>query len=189
METLIDAIKEPWPWYIGGPMISVVVLLLLFLGNKSFGVSNSLRTMCSMGGAGSNCSFFAFDWKQQSWNLLFIGGIAIGAFLASTFLTEDPSVAINPATQAELEALGVKDFSNYLPGGLFSFENLATGQGLIMLVLGGFFVGFGSRYAGGCTSGHGIMGLSNLQPASLLAVVGFFIGGLFITHLIYPLIF
>jgi uncharacterized membrane protein YedE/YeeE len=57
------------------------------------------------------------------------------------------------------------------------------------MVIGGFLVGFGTRYAGGCTSGHAISGLSNLQFASLIATIGFFAGGLIATHLLYPLLF
>ena len=60
---------------------------------------------------------------------------------------------------------------------------------IAVLLVGGILVGFGARYGGGCTSGHGVSGLSNLQIPSLIAVIGFFIGGMIMIHLLYPLIF
>jgi uncharacterized membrane protein YedE/YeeE len=57
-----------------------------------------------------------------------------------------------------------------------------------MIVVGGFLVGFGTRYAGGCTSGHAIMGLSNLQWPSLVATISFMVGGFIMANLILPFI-
>lgn len=185
---MIEWISQPWPWYVGGPMIALTVVLLLIFGNKPFGISSTLRTACAAGGAGNQCSFFAFDWREDLWNVIFIVGIAIGGFIASAFLDGAGRVAISPETVKDLKGLGIDSFDSFIPVDWFSWQALATWQGLVIMVIGGFLVGFGARYAGGCTSGHAIMGLSNLQPASLLAVIGFFIGGLFITHLVLPFI-
>ena len=89
-----------------------------------------------------------------------------------------------------MEGLGFENAGEqYLPAELFSLEQVFTLKGLLILVIGGFLVGFGSRYAGGCTSGHAISGLSNLQLPSLIAVIGFFIGGLIMSFFILPWLF
>jgi hypothetical protein len=62
-------------------------------------------------------------------------------------------------------------------------------KGFLILIGAGVLVGFGSRYAGGCTSGHGIVGLSMMATESYIAVAGFFIGGLIMTWLILPYLF
>lgn len=186
---MIEWISQPWPWYVGGPMIAATVLLLLYFGNKPFGISNTLRTFCSAGGAGNHCGFFEFDWQKDTWNIIFVIGILIGGIIANIFFNGGGKVAISEATITDLQAIGVSSFDHFLPKDVFSFQNLFTLEGIFVMVIGGFLVGFGARYAGGCTSGHAIMGLSNLQPASLLAVVGFFIGGLIMTHLFLPFIF
>lgn len=186
---MIEWISQPWPWYIGGPMIALTVLMMLIFGNKPFGISNTLRTACAAGGAGNHCGFFAFDWKEDLWNVIFVLGIVLGGIMASTFLDGAGRVGISQSTISNLKALGINNFDSFIPVDLFSWKSLLSVQGFIVMVLGGFLVGFGARYAGGCTSGHAIMGLSNLQPASLLAVIGFFVGGLFVTHLIFPILF
>ena len=181
-------IYEPWPWYVAGPIIAFVMMALMLLG-KSFGVSSNLRTMCSMAGAGKHTDFFKFDWRAQIWNLIFILGAAIGGALAHHFLTIDHSIELNSKTIAELNALGIHDAgSSFAPDALFGAEALSSIGGWLFLVIGGFLVGFGARYAGGCTSGHAISGLSNLQLPSLIAVIGFFIGGLAMTFFILPYI-
>ncbi len=182
-------IYEPWPWYISGPLIALIMFTLLFMG-KHFGMSSNLRTMCSIAGAGKMNSFFNIDWRKERWNLMLVLGAALGGFLASHFMSNN-TVEINPEVAAQL----AKDYdinsagSAYLPPELFAMENLSDPFVLAILIFGGFLVGFGSRYAGGCTSGHAISGLSNLQMPSLIAVIGFFIGGLLIVHLIFPSIF
>ena len=183
---MIEFISQPWPWYVGGPLIALVMFLLLYFG-KSFGVSSNLRTMCSIGGAGKLSDFFDFDWRVQIWNLIFVLGAVIGGFISHKFLTADQGLQISERVVSDLSSLGVSDpGAEYIPTDLFSWENLLSAQGILMLVGGGFLVGFGSRYAGGCTSGHAISGLSDLQLPSLIAVIGFFIGGLIMTHLILP---
>ncbi len=182
-------IYDPWPWYVSGPMISLVMFALLFMG-KNFGMSANLRTMCTMCGAGNKADFFDFDWKAQRWNIMVVIGSVIGGFIAQFLLSEDASVAINPATISDLQQLGFADAgTNYLPNQLFSLDSLSDPFNLALLIIGGALVGFGARYAGGCTSGHAISGLSDLQWPSLIAVVGFFIGGLTMIHVVFPILF
>lgn len=186
MNQVIDFIQQPWPWYVAGPLIACVMFALYYFGN-TFGMSSNFRNVCSMLGAGKSCDLFDYDWRKQIWNLVFSVGAVLGGFIAYYFLIPDTAVDISPATIADLEAYGMVDpGKSFVPPEIFSFEELLSWKGLIFIVIGGFLVGFGTRYAGGCTSGHAISGLSNLQPASLLAVVGFFIGGLLMTHFILP---
>lgn len=186
-------IYEPWPWYIAGPMIAFIMFLLIMV-NKSFGMSSNLRTLCTMCGAGKKTDFFKFDWKSQKWNLIVATGTVIGGYIGAHFLSKNLVVSITPDTIADLNTLGFASAGNaYLPKELFVITN-STGAFLnvkqvILLGIGGLLVGFGARYAGGCTSGHAISGLSNLQLPSLIAVIGFFMGGLLMVHLIFPMIF
>lgn len=185
----MEFILQPWPWYVAGPIIATIMFILTYFG-KNFGMSSNLRTMCTIGGAGKFSNFFKFDWKSQQWNLIVLLGAVIGGFLASQFLTNDPTVDLNPKTVASLQEMGFKNpGSSYVPAELYGLEAIMSLKGLLILIIGGFLVGFGSRYAGGCTSGHAISGLSNLQIPSLIAVIGFFIGGLIMTHLTLPFIF
>mmetsp|Transcript_3863 Transcript_3863/g.5703 ORF Transcript_3863/g.5703 Transcript_3863/m.5703 type:complete len:186 (-) Transcript_3863:109-666(-) len=182
-------IYEPWPWYISGPMIAFIMFLLIMVG-KNFGMSANLRTMCTMCGAGNKTDFFRFDWRSQKWNLVVVIGAVIGGFIGSQLLSSDMSVAINPDTIADLNTLGFESAGKaYLPTELFDATALLSFKNILILSIGGLLVGFGTRYAGGCTSGHAISGLSDLQLPSLIAVVGFFIGGLAMVHFIFPLIF
>lgn len=185
----MDWIYEPWPWYVAGPMIALIMALLILVG-KSFGMSSNLRTMCSICGAGKKADFFRFDWRTQNWNLVVVLGAIIGGYVASHILTKDAAVAINPNTIEDLKTLGFESAGTaYLPTELFDNTVFSDIKGLLLLAVGGLLIGFGSRYAGGCTSGHAITGLSHLQLPSLIAVVGFFIGGLIMVHLLFPLIF
>lgn len=185
----MEYLMQAWPWYVSGPLISLVLFLLLIIG-KRFGMSSNLRTLCSMCGAGRRVPFFNFNWKDQLWNLVVVLGVILGGYLAKNYLSNSTSVAINPETEAKLKNIGFADAGEaYLPARLFDNENLANPKTLLLLILGGLLVGFGTRYAGGCTSGHAISGLSNLQLPSLIAVVGFFIGGLLMIHLIFPILF
>lgn len=185
----IHILQQSWHWAFSGFMIVVVMYLLIFLGQK-FGVSTSFDTMCSAVGAGRSCSYFDFDWKQQFWLLLFVAGSIIGGFISSHFMADPFPVQISASTISDLGDLGVEAPTSALyPLDLFSLDTLTTMKGLVLFVLGGFLIGFGTRYAGGCTSGHAISGLSNLQLPSLVAVIGFFVGGLLMTHILFPLIF
>lgn len=185
----MNPLLNPWPWYISGPLIALVMALLLYFG-KNFGMSSNLRTLCSIGGAGKFSDFFKFKWKDQLWNLTVVLGAIIGGFIATQYLSNDSLMDLNPKTVTELQNMGFQNAgASLLPNELFSLEALKSPKTLIILIIGGILVGFGTRYAGGCTSGHAITGLSSLQKPSLIAVIGFFIGGLIMTNLILPLIF
>ncbi|MFT4738403.1 MAG: putative membrane protein YedE/YeeE [Cyclobacteriaceae bacterium] len=183
----MDWISASWPWYVGGPMIALVMFLMMYLGHR-FGVSSTMETMCTMAGAGKVSDYFKVDWSKNMWNIIFVGGAVIGGFIASEFMSVDTGIQLSEATIANLASKGFdQPGSTFMPA-IFTWDNLLTAQGLIFMVLGGFLVGFGTRYAGGCTSGHAISGLSNLQLPSLLATIGFFIGGLIVTHLLLPIL-
>lgn len=185
----MDFILKPWPWYVSGPLIALVMLILAYFG-KTFGMSSNLKTLCSIGGAGKYVEFFKFDWKSQRWNLTVVLGAVIGGFIAVHFLSDNSVIALSAETIKDLETLGFANAGeNLLPPEIYSWESILSLKGLSVLIIGGFLVGFGTRYANGCTSGHAITGLSNLQLPSLIAVVGFFIGGLVMTHFLLPLIF
>ena len=182
-------IYEPWSWYISGPLIALTMAALLFVG-KNFGMSSNFRTVCAALGAGKDCDFFCFDWRSQRWNLLVITGVIIGGFIAMHILSDNPVPDINPEVITQLKQKGfVSAGSTYLPVELFSNRAFSSVKTIALLLVGGFLVGFGARYAGGCTSGHAISGLSNLQIPSLIAVIGFFIGGLVMIHLLFPILF
>jgi uncharacterized membrane protein YedE/YeeE len=184
----MELIFKPWPWYIGGPMIALVLFLLIYFG-KNFGMSSNLRTLCTICGAGKSTAFFNFDWKTQQWNLIVSLGALIGGGIAAHFMSSSDAVALHPETVTKLQELQIDSAgSAYLPEELFSIQAIGDPKVFLLLAVGGFLVGFGARYAGGCTSGHAISGLSNLQLVSLYAVIGFFIGGLFMNHLLLPYI-
>ncbi|MGR3809283.1 YeeE/YedE family protein [Jiulongibacter sp. NS-SX5] len=185
---MLEYILKPWPWYVAGPIIGLTIPLLLILGNKSFGISNSMRHICAAVIPGK-IPFFHYDWKKEQWIFFFAGGIMLGAFLSIHFLSDGQNIDLNPQTIADLKALGVSEFNGLLPADIFNFSSLFSLKGFFFIVFGGFLVGFGTRYAGGCTSGHAIMGISNLQWPSLVATICFMIGGFTMTHLIFPFIF
>ncbi len=185
----MEILNQTWPWYISGFLIGCVMLVLVWFG-KVFGMSSNLRSLCSMAGAGKIVPFFDFDWRAQRWNLAVILGAMVGGFVAANFMSSPDNVSLNPQTVAQLEQMGI-DAPNgkLLPEIMFGNEAFQYPKMIFILVMGGVLIGFGSRYAGGCTSGHAISGLSNLQLPSLKAVIGFFIGGLIMAHFILPLIF
>lgn len=185
---MLAMLSQPWPWYVAGPLIGLMVPGLLLIGGKMFGISANLRTACAIVAPGK-VEFFRFDWKRSGgWNLVFALGIMLGGFIAAVLLRDPHPIAISAATKADLAALGIRDFSGLVPREIFSWASVLTLKGFVLLGLGGFLVGFGSAYAGGCTSGHAIMGLADLQLPSLVAVLGFFAGGLITTYFLLPLI-
>lgn len=185
----MEYILQPWPWYVSGPLIALVMFLLLYFG-RTFGMSSNLRTLCAIGGAGKKVEFFKFDWKSQRWNLVVVLGAILGGFIAHFLLSNPTNIDLSQNTIQDLEALGFENAGkSLLPPELFSWDAVFTTKGFLILIIGGFLVGFGTRYAGGCTSGHAITGLSSLQLPSLIAVVGFFLGGLIMIHFIYPILF
>lgn len=185
---MLEFIQQPWHWGVAGAIIGLTVPALLILGNKKFGISSSLRHVCAIC-IPANIPFFKYDWKKEIWNLFFVAGVAIGGFLAAHFLQSGEDVIVAAATQERLASYGITDFSSLMPKELFSWENVLSLKGLIFFIIGGFLVGFGTRYAGGCTSGHAIMGLSNLQWPSLVATISFMVGGFISANLILPAIF
>ena len=183
-----EFITQTWSWWFSGTMIAAIMFFLLYFG-QSFGFSANLRTICAAAGLGKKTKFFDFNWKAQTWNLVFLVGAILGGFVAKHFLSSDTPVQISQATINDLSKLGIAAPSSLQPAELFSLEAILSIKGFLLLAAGGLMVGFGSRYAGGCTSGHAISGLSDLQLPSLIAVIGFFIGGLAMTFFILPLIF
>ena len=183
-------VTQPWPWYVAGPLIGLIVPALLLFGGKVFGISANLRHACAAVPTSRKPSFLRYDWKSAGlWNLAFVAGVAVGGFVGIRLLSDPAApLAISAETVAALAALGVTELGGYGPAQLISGGGLLTPAGALMVLGGGFLVGFGARWAGGCTSGHAISGLADLQLPSLVAVVGFFVGGLAVTHLLLPLL-
>ncbi|MCB0192702.1 MAG: YeeE/YedE family protein [Anaerolineae bacterium] len=155
----MEWVLQPWPWYIAGPLIGLMVPALLLLSGKTFGVSTSFQHLGAMCSPNSRLPYLKnYDWRSNQWRIVFVAGIVLGAFVGAQYLSIEPL--------------------SFLPADYYSLG------GMIRLAIGGLLVGFGVRYAGGCTSGHTIMGLSNLQWSSLVASISFFIGGLLITHVL-----
>lgn len=184
---MLEWLKQPWPWYVAGPLIGLMVPVLLLIGNKSFGISSSLRHICAVC-LPAKIPFFQYDWKKEIWNLFFVTGVLIGGYIATTLLNNQSAIEVSPGLQQELAGYGISSYNNIVPAELFNWPALLSLKGLIMMVAGGFLVGFGTRYAGGCTSGHSIMGLSMLQLPSLIATICFMAGGFIVANLVLPLI-
>lgn len=184
---MLEVLKQPWPWYVAGALVGLTVPALLILGNKHFGISANLRHLCAAC-MPANIKFFKYDWKKEIWNFFFVGGILIGAIIATQLLSSPEPVKVAPALVSELKDYGINDYSRMLPSELFSWQSLFTLRGFIMLVVGGFLVGFGTRYAGGCTSGHAIMGISTLQWPSVIATISFMVGGFLMANFLLPFI-
>ncbi|WP_333879092.1 YeeE/YedE family protein [Flavobacterium sp.] len=185
----MELITHTWHWALSGFLIGMIMLTLTYFG-KVFGMSSNLRSLCAMTGIGKRFSFFDWDWKSQRWNLVVVFGAMIGGYVAVHFMSDASNVALNPKTVMQLSDMGIEaPNGKLLPEKLFGESVFKSPKMIFILALGGILIGFGSRYAGGCTSGHAISGLSNLQWPSLKAVIGFFIGGLLMAHFILPLIF
>jgi uncharacterized membrane protein YedE/YeeE len=183
----MEFLTHPWHWSVAGVLIGLTVPLLYLVGNKPFGISSSFRHLCAA--CLPKTPFFDYDWKKESWNLYFVFGILLGGVVATNLLADPAPFKIADATHQQLAQLGVTQFGQMEPTDIFSFKGLLTAKGFILIVVGGFLVGFGTRYAGGCTSGHSITGISNFQLSSLVATICFMAGGFFVTHLVLPLIF
>jgi len=185
----MDFMLQPWPWFIGGPLIAVSLLLYFYFG-KNFGASTNFETMCTILGADKFSDYFKKDWKEQAFALMFVVGLIIGGFIAAYYLIPNQNIDLNPQTVQELTDLGFSNVGNqYFPDEIFGENAYTSLKGFLILIVSGILIGFGTRYAGGCTSGHAITGLSSLQLPSLLAVIGFFIGGIIATWFIIPILF
>lgn len=185
----MDFLFHTWHWTITGFLIGMIMLTLNYFG-KVFGMSSNLRSLCTLAGASKFADFFRFDVKSQYWNLMVLLGAMIGGYVAVHFMSDPSNVDINPQTIAQLEAMNIEaPNGKLLPDALFGNAVFQSPKMILILLIGGLLIGFGSRYAGGCTSGHAIAGMSNLQRQSLKAVIGFFVGGLIMAHFIFPLIF
>ena len=184
---MIEFLRQPWPWYIGGPLIGLAVPALLILTNRKFGISSSFRHVCAATYP-ARLPYFSYNWRSESWNLVFVTGIIAGGFAVYLLTDNSAPVIIHPDLAAELRRYGVTDHRAMVPIELFSWDALKDTRSIVLLVLGGFLVGFGTRYAGGCTSGHSIMGLSNLQSGSLIATICFMAGGFIAANILVPAI-
>ena len=151
-------IFENLNWLIYGILIGLFVPITLLIGNKQFGISSSLQNICLTVFPKTKNIFSNYDIKNNDWKLYFVLGIVFGGFLTSNVFSEIPI--------------------QFLPEKYYSL------QGILTLFLGGFLVGFGTRYTNGCTSGHSITGLSMFQLSSLVATISFFVGGLIYTFLL-----
>ena len=184
--------QDPWPWYVAGPLIGLLVPALLVFGGKAFGLSANLRHTCAALPVPERVKpgFLRYDWRSAgTWNLVFALGIAAGGFIGIRLLSDPAApLALSDSTVAALASLGITDLAGFVPEQLISWAMLSTPIGALMVLGGGFLVGFGARWAGGCTSGHAISGLADLQIPSLIAVFGFFVGGLLVTHVLLPLL-
>ncbi|MES2418114.1 MAG: YeeE/YedE thiosulfate transporter family protein [Bacteroidota bacterium] len=185
---MLEIIKQPWHWAIAGALIGLTVPVLLLIDNKKFGISSTLRAICAMC-VPAKIPFFNYQWKKEVWNLFFVLGILIGGFIATQFLSNPHAITIAESTKHSLAQFGITDFSKLMPVQIFDIENIFTLKGFFFFIVGGFLVGFGTRYAGGCTSGHSIMGIANLQIPSLIATCCFMIGGFFSANVLLPILF
>ena len=155
---MLEIIKQPWHWAIAGLLIGLTVPTLLLIGNKKFGVSSSLRHICAIC-IPAKIPFFKYEWRKEIWNLMFVFGVFIGAIIATQFLSNPNAIVVAESTKASLAQYGITDYTKIMPAQIFNIENLFTLKGFFFFIVGGFLVGFGTRYAGGCTSGHAIMGI------------------------------
>ncbi len=187
MSSIIHTLSQPWPWYVAGPLIGLVIVLLQWIDNKPLAASASYRHVCAATFP-SGIPFLKYDWKSEVWNLIFVIGIFIGGFLAEILFSHPSNIGISIETTEQLKSIGLTETNGFAPAQLFSFSALKNFAGIIVMVLGGFLIGFGSRYAGGCVSGHSMTGISDLQWTSLLATACIFAGGIFTAYILLPLI-
>jgi uncharacterized membrane protein YedE/YeeE len=179
MTTLLEYLSTPWSWYVAGPIIGLMVPVLLLIGNRSFGISSNLRHLCAISQPKNvRVAFFQYDWREYNWCLMFGAGVVIGGYLATDVFSNPEPLKLSAAAIAMFQSWGVSLSDPFLPPEMFD----PTPMNLFILAVSGVIIGFGTRYASGCTSGHAITGLATLQPESLIAVVGIFGGGLLASH-------
>lgn len=185
---MIEFLKQSWPWYVSGPIIGLMVPALLIFGNKQFGISSTMRDFCAAV-IPNKLEYFKYDVKSELWRNVLVLGIFLGGLASALFLKNDQDIQISQQTILQLKIVGIENFSGLVPDQIFGLENIFSLRSFVFIIVGGFLVGFGTRYADGCTSGHAIMGLSLFSISSYVAVLGFFIGGLLTTHILLPLLF
>ncbi len=128
---MIEIVKQPWAWYVAGPLIGLMVPVLLIIGNKTFGISSSLRHICAAC-MPAKIPFFSYDWKKEAWNLVLVSGVLIGGIVAATFFLNNQPVQVNPKLVSELSTYGVTDYHSLVPEQLFNFPALFTLKCFIM---------------------------------------------------------
>jgi hypothetical protein len=186
MDMLVDWLQSPWPWYVAGPIIGLMVPLMIWIGNRSFGISQNLEHLCAITQPKSvSVEFFSYDWRKHTWSLVFALGAVLGGFLAGVVFANPNPINLSVDALTMFAYWNVPIGEGFLPPVLFGFY----WQSIVIMFLGGILVGFGTRYASGCTSGHAITGLATMQPQSLLAVIGIFSGGMIAAHFITPHLF
>lgn len=184
MDSLLQALTNPWPWYVAGPLIGLMVPVMLLIGSRSFGISQNLEHICAITQPTViDVHFFHYDWKASAWSLAFTAGVILGGLLAGVVFRNPDAVALSGAAQEMFAAWGLAPSKDLVPPELF---DISRTWNAIILVVSGILIGFGTRYAAGCTSGHAITGLATLQPQSLSAVLGIFGGGLLASHFLTP---
>jgi uncharacterized membrane protein YedE/YeeE len=184
----IEILKHPWPWYVAGPLIGLMVPALLIVDNRQFGISSTVKDFCAYI-LPKRPAYFQYDLKEHRWRDILVIGVLLGGIFSTFYLSGNSNVQISAKTVSDLKNLGIINFSGLIPNEIFNWHSVLTLRGFIFIIVGGFFIGFGTRYADGCTAGHAILGLSLFSPASLFAVLGFFAGGLISTHFIFPILF
>ena len=160
------------PWYVAGPLIGLIVPLLLLLREKQFGISSSYRYVLS--GPFKRVSYFNYDAKKDSWQLHFCIGLIVSGLVVTYFI---------PSWKPEGRALEGGSTWQEIAVSVYEWKNC------IQFFIGGLLVGFGARYANGCTAGHCIMGVSQWATSSLVATVSFFVGGWLASNFLIELIF
>ncbi len=162
---------EPYlPWYIAGPLIGLIVPALLFLRQKQFGVSSSFSFILSHFLPKS--SYFINAKTKSNWQFHFAVGILLSALASSYFIS--------------LEDLVIENVPNEIP---YLMGEIYTSDNAFLFLIGGLLIGFGARYADGCTAGNCIMGVSQFSVSSIIATVSFFIAGVLTAQFINPLLF
>ncbi len=157
----------PWHWGASGAVIAFVTLTLLFVGKRRLGISSGFEDVCSLV---LSAPYFQRErtLHGRQWRLPFLVGLLLGGFLSAS--------------------LGGGWAPTWQLGMLDTALGLSPMAKLVWMFVGGLFVGFGTRLANGCTSGHGIFGLSNFEVPSLVATVCFMGSGLVVTQVLYNLV-
>ena len=162
--------KEPLAWYIAGPLLGLMVPLLLILREKQFGISSSYRYLLSF--IPNKIPYFNYERRADQWQFIFSFGLILSGFAA-------------------IQLFGISDALIELPRNKYAIQyaELFEMKNGLQFFFGGILVGFGARYANGCTAGHCIMGVSQFAVSSILATICFFIGGLIGSFFVVPHIF